>query len=456
MQHLRSHCGPGTSPKRRALLLAPLVGSLLVFVPSLARADDQDEQLEQATVAFIEGEYDQAYPLLRGIAASQTPPARALLYKGLIERERKEFDIAIATFEKGLLDPGDLERSLRLELAVTHSWHKQLDKAILNYHILLDDDPLDHTARNGLARMFMWKGLRRRAQREFESVLQFDPQNTEAQLGLASLARARADGGGARDLYNEVLEREPDNVEAKRGLDEVKTTPRFTTRAGLTYSNLAGRHVGGGHAAFAGKIRESLSLGAGYETSVRQIGDPTLSASADTGIIHQAHAEAFGWLGTRFSYNVQYRALIDAPLHHHSVSLGASVKIAEFLSVGGAVRPGGRSDGQGDLLGRGAVELTPIKRLSLLAMYFGYSNFEGPMSHAAVGQLSVMPTQWLQLRAGGGYNRRGADQGFSVTGGFTVPIETARRDRVEIVGGYQFFRFGFDQHLVSLGTVVNF
>ena len=374
------------------------------------------------------------------------------LYLALAEREQGHLGEAATVLLTGLEQPGELERELRLELAVTLSWDSKLEPAREQYATLIARDPTDQVARVGHARMLAWQGRLQQARTELTTLIEEDPDDLDARKTLAFTNAADMRLSDARSGYEAVLARDPDDTEARDGLERLSETSRIRLDAFGGYANIASlHHAGVGDLGLAIDLRASWTLLAGYATSVTRFDDPVLSGS-----LAQQHTPRIGVVANirrRIYMGLHYRALIAGRDHHHGVTGEVSVKVGRALSLGAAVRPGIWADGHFDVLGRVGAEANLGRKVSVGANWYGYGDaVRNQASHAVVGRVRVtVVPRWI-LGAGGGWIYDLTTHGAVAMGETEIVVS----DRVSLLARYELLYGTFVRHTVGLGARVSF
>ncbi len=378
---------------------------------SAAGAPATPSPREDAAIVAYHNDGVAAYDRLAAVVAEGSAHPRVLLYLALAKRERNELTAAIEVLREALESPADLERELRLELAVTLSFDGALLEAQTQYEAVLANTPADRVARTGRARMLAWRGRLGDARSAFEALLKEDGSDPQAWLGLAAVEAAAVRPRLARAAYQEVLALDEDNTEARRGLRQLEATPRAQVNIFGGYANVAQTH----HAGMAEldatfELRSYATLVGGYASSVMRFDDPI---SADQfSQQHVARAGVVFNIRRRVYLIPQYQGLVTNDEHHHGLSLGLAVVANEHLTLSAAARPGVWSDGHLDLLGRVSAEGQIGKRLRPSAHVYVYRDPTRQLSsQAVVGKLSVDLVRRVTITGGGGWQFDGVHHG---------------------------------------------
>ncbi len=192
---------------------------LLIFITFAPFVTANGGELDEAVKLFIEKKYDVAYPLLEKLFTENADDVRVYLYKGIIERSRRDYLRAIKTFRRGIeKNPSNIY--LLLELAVTYSWNSDLTQALKIYNRALEIEPANITAALGKARVLSWLARFREATAIYNEILKFDNPKfrNEALNGIAFIERVKLQKKRAAANYKEVLAADAQNVEAREGL----------------------------------------------------------------------------------------------------------------------------------------------------------------------------------------------------------------------------------------------
>lgn len=196
-----------------------LVASFCVLYTTSAHAQvPSPDPQELAFAAFQQGDHAALTALTRD--ATQAP-ARAYLFKALIEREHHTFEQSIHTFQEGLGHHPN-HRDLMMELAVTYSWSDQAEQALTLYENLLVTTPTYLPARQGRARMLSWLGRHKEARVAYQVMLEEPEARQQALLGLGFLSRAQGRRRQATRYYSMALQADAQDQEAMRGLESVE------------------------------------------------------------------------------------------------------------------------------------------------------------------------------------------------------------------------------------------
>jgi tetratricopeptide (TPR) repeat protein len=218
------------------ILLFTVVFSTLVFA--------ETADFEVAAKLFIEKNYAEAYPILEKLDTANSTESKVYLYKGLIERSRKELIKAGKTFSKGL-EKNPKNIYLLLELAVTFSWNNQLENSVATYDKVLAIDGKNSPALSGKARVLSWLKRYEQAADIYLGLLKSNnvKMQNEALNGLAFINRMNLKVKKAKDLYRKVLQNDTENREASEGLSatEKDTRNELTINYGTTANSLKNR-----------------------------------------------------------------------------------------------------------------------------------------------------------------------------------------------------------------------
>ncbi|MBV1860536.1 MAG: tetratricopeptide repeat protein, partial [Nannocystaceae bacterium] len=305
-----------------ARLVQLAVAASLFAGPSLASAAETADD-ERAILAYHDRGAD-ARPVLAQVVADGSDNPRVHLYLALAERDRGELVRAIDILECALARPGDLERELRIELAVTASWQGDTQAAVSHYNDILVKWPGDAVAQVGRARMLSWQGRHAKSRAALKTVLDGDPGNLEAWSTLAANETADFRVKAARAAYAAMLELDADNEEAVRGLRSLDASQRLRVSAFGGYLNVGGdQHAGVGETDLAFDVRAFLTALAGYSASVYRFDDPTT-----TGHLSQQHVGRAGLvfnIRRRVYLGSEYRLLAARDTSHHSVAISGAL-----------------------------------------------------------------------------------------------------------------------------------
>ncbi len=409
-------------------------------------------QLEEQAILAFHSEGHEAKPKLRDVVARGSKNHRVHLYLGLAEREDGDLEQAAAVLRAGLQQSGDLERELRMELAVTLSWDGELAEAQEQYEALIVRDPGDRVARVGHARMLGWRGRLRQARAELTVLVEQDPDDLDARRTLAFVDAADLRLADARAGYEEVLARAPDDQEARNGLDGLAKVSRLRLEAFGGYANTESvHHAGVGDFGLAADLRASWTLLAGYSTSVTRFDDPVLNNS-----LAQQHSPRIGVVANlrrRVYFGLHYRALFADGAHHHGLTTEITVRPLDALALSAAARPGVWNDGHFDVLGRLGIEANLGRRFSVGASWYGYADrARQRASHAVVARarLIVVP-RWI-VGGGGGWT-------FDLTNHGAVALaetEVKISDRLSLLARYELLSATFVRHTAGFGARISF
>ena len=398
---------------------AALVAALIVATASAERASAQDLTAEDAAyVLFVHGKRDEAYPKLSELARDPKASARVFLYKGLIERDRKQLDAATASLREGhARDPNEL--SIMLELAVTLSWNNELAEAQAMYERALQLDPESAPALAGRARMQAWRGDHDEAEQGFRALLEKDPDNQEALDGLAALDRVRtihvAAWGGFLDTNNATIDA---IFGASLGYD---FSPRFTGQLDYRSQGV--------------EVARDLSL---------------IGTSGRT-TVHKASALAIWRPGSRLTLSGGYEASISSIGLDHAFDLGAGYKAGERVTfIGGARLYAQQGFGMLDHIG---VIISHMHDSHVMVQGFHYDDFVRDFSNSGVLTLRQSIIEELAVKVAGGYGyhtRIGTQK--TVIGAVELGLTRDARLTLE----YQYFTASFFRHQATAGLSYDF
>lgn len=430
----------------RALQLAAAV--TLFAGPGVASAAETPDD-ERAILAYHDQGAD-AQPVLARTVADGSDNPRVHLYLALAERDRGELARAINILECALANPGDLERELRLELAVTASWQGSLKDAEAHYDEVLARWPEDAVARVGRARMLSWQGRHAKARTALQDILAENPKNLEAWSTLASTEAADFRTRAARDAYAELLELDPDNEDAARGLRSLNASRRFRLSAFGGYVNVDGeQHAGVGETDIAFDVRAYLTALAGYSASVYRFDDPTTFGHMSQQ--HAAHAALVFNIRRRVYLGSQYRVLVAADAVHHSVAISGAVVVTPKATISASVRPGLWSAGNLDVLTRLSLEGQLGRRFFPAVHWYAYRDRTRNLSnHAVVGKLRADIIKPLSVTVGGGWQFDGTIHGALALG----ELEVRPSDRFGIFARYELSTGLITRHAPGVGVRV--
>lgn len=196
-----------------------LIASLCTLYTTSAHAQiPSPDPQELAFAAFQQGDHAALATMTR---SANLAPARAYLFKALIEREHHTFEQSIKTFQEGLGHHPN-HRDLMMELAVTYSWSDQAEQALTLYEDLLTTTPTYLPARQGRARMLSWLGRHKEARAAYQVMLEEPEARQQALLGLGFLSRAEGRRRQAARYYTMALQADAQDQEAMRGLESVE------------------------------------------------------------------------------------------------------------------------------------------------------------------------------------------------------------------------------------------
>ncbi len=388
-----------------------------------------------------------AHDRLATVVADGSKHPRVLLYLALAKRERSELGAAIEILRGALESPSDLERELRLELAVTLSFQGALVEAQTEYEAVLHHTPQDRAARTGRARMLAWQGRLADARAAFEALLNDDGSDIQAWLGLAAVESAAVRPRAARAAYQQVLALDDSNTEAQRGLRQLAATPRAQLSIFGGYANIAQTH----HAGLAEvdatyELRSYATLTGGYASSVMRFDDPI---SADQfSQQHVARAGVVFNIRRRVYLTPEYQGLVTNTAHHHGLSLGLAVVANKHLTLSAAARPGAWNDGHVDVLGRVSAEGQVGKRFRPSAHLYVYRDPQRDLeSQAVVGKLSVDVVRRLTITGGGGWQFDGVHHGQIGLG----QLDVWANARIGFFARYEVSTGAFTRHAAGAG-----
>lgn len=437
------------TPSSLAARVLRLAAAALLFAgPAVASAAETPDD-ERAILAYHDQGAD-AQPLLARVVADGSDNPRVHLYLALAERDRGELARAINILECALTNPGDLEREIRLELAVTASWQGNLKDAESHYDDVLALWPDDAVAQVGRARMLSWQGRHAKARTALEGVLANDPKNLEAWSTLAATEAADFRTRAARDAYAAMLELDPASEDAARGLRSLNASRRFRLSAFGGYVNVGGdQHAGVGETDVAFDVRAYLTALAGYSASVFRFDDPTTF-----GHLSQQHVGNAGLLFNirrRVYLGSEYRILAAGDATHHSVAVSGAVLLAPNATVSASVRPGLWSAGHVDVLTRLSLEGRLGRRFFPAVHWYAYRDPTRDLSnHAVVSKLRADIVKPLSLTVGGGWQFDGTTHGALALG----ELEVRPTDRFGIFARYELSTGVIRRHALGAGVRV--
>ncbi|MEM9458359.1 MAG: tetratricopeptide repeat protein [Myxococcota bacterium] len=407
---------------------------------------------DKAIIAYHE-QGDAAYAKLRAAVETGSTNPRVHLYLALIERERGRLDEAIEILGAALEQPGRMERTLRIEMAVTLSWKGEVALAKEHYAQVLRDNPGDRVASIGHARMLSWQGHHAQARRELVPLVECQPDDPQARLVLAEVDAADLRRGEARRGYRSVLVLDPDNEDAKRGLKSLKSAPRARLNALGGYAYLPSiAHAGTAELEAVIDLRAAWSMTAGYASTLLRWSDPVVTNGEAR--MHIAHAGVVrNLLDRRLFLGLDYRVLATEMRHHHGLTAEVSFLPIKPLTLSGSIRPGLWSDRLTDVLGRLSIDGTIHKRFTLGAQWFGYRDpGNDQRSHAVVGRLRAqILSRWSAL-AWGGWFFLNQDNGAAVGAETTVTV----LPRLDLIARYELLTGNFVRHSVQAGVGAKF
>lgn len=429
----------------RWLSSAGVVLSLLAGSAVADAAETPDD--ERAILAYHDQGSD-AHPVLARVVADGSENPRVHLYLALAERDRGELERAIHILECALARPGDLERELRIELAVTASWKGDLQDAQRHYEKVLEHRPDDAVAQVGRARMLSWQGRHAKSRAALQDLLAEDAKNIEAWSTLAANEAADFRTRAARDAYTKILELDPNNEGAVRGLRSLDASRRFRLSAFGGYVNVdGGQHAGVGETDVAFDVRAYLTALAGYSASVFRFDDPTTF-----GHLSQQHVGRAGLVFNvrrKVYVGSEYRILAASDATHHSVAISGAVVIAPSATLSASVRPGFWSAGHVDVLTRLSLEGTLGRRFFPAVHWYAYRDPTRDLTNnAVVGKLRADVIKPLSLTVGGGWQFDGTLHGALALG----EVEVRASERFGIFAQYEFSTGLVTRHAPGLGA----
>ena len=407
---------------------------------------------DKAIVAYHE-QGDAAYSKLRAAVDTGSTNPRVHLYLALIERERGRLDEAIEILGAGLEQPGRMERTLRIEMAVTLSWKGEVALAKEHYAQVLYDNPGDRVASIGHARMQSWQGHHAQARKELVPLVECQPDDPQARLVLAEVNAADLRHREARQGYRSVLVLDPDNEDAKRGLESLKSAPRARVVALGGYAYLPSiAHAGTAELEAVIDLRAAWSVTAGYASTLLRWSDPVVTNGEAR--MHIAHVGGIrNLLDRRLFLGLDYRVLATEMRHHHGLMADVTFLPIKSLALSGSIRPGLWSDRLVDVLGRLSIDGTIRERFTVGAQWFGYRDpGNDQSSHAIVGRLraQIFP-RWSALGWGGLFMLNGS-AGAAVGGETTVTV----LPKLDLIARYELLTGNFVRHSIQAGVGTRF
>jgi tetratricopeptide (TPR) repeat protein len=379
------------------LLTIAIAGALALTAPREIQAQDP---LTLAMAQFQEGATQEAYLLLTSIEGPDSDPMVFLL-KGVIERQRRNYDAAMNTFSAGI-DAHPYELPLLLERAVTRSWAGDIEGALADYERSIILAPTSEPARLGRARMLAWLERRSASRAAYESVLRTRPDSTEALNGLAFLERASLDIQAARSYYKDVLDLDPDNSEALEGLEMLARMYRSEATIDLGWLGDADLRSGShSAAAVSHAFNDRLRVFFSADQEVRGLTgtEPTPNA----GLARRSVSAAVAFRPSRnVGIDATYRRSGVGADATQRVTAGASIRLSPRWSLIGGVGPGSAGRTGFDISARAGVVLQPGTRTALAVQAFAYTNFVGFTSRSLTAGWTQGFGDRFSLRLGGG------------------------------------------------------
>lgn len=205
----------------RLLRTAGAVVALLVLTARGGTAQDP------ADLAWNRGDHDVARELYAARVASDSSDVRALHRLALLHAWNREFEPAIALFDRLLtVAPDNVEA--RVDRARVLSWAGRFGESAEAYAAVLERRPGQRSARIGLAQVLSWSGRLDSAQAVYARLLRDDPDDADALQGLARVTAWSGELHAAEVAWERALELSEDETAARTGLSQ---TLRWQGRA---------------------------------------------------------------------------------------------------------------------------------------------------------------------------------------------------------------------------------
>lgn len=374
-----------------------------------------------AYAALEAGEREAARRILEAAAPALPPDGWLLL--GVLRREARELDAALAAFDRGL-ERAPSRRDLALERAVTLSWAGRLEDAEAAYAALRERAPADREARTGWARVRFWRGDRAAAARALRELLEEDPRDADAWSLLGDVRVAALDADGARRAYQRALDVSAEHPDATRGLERAATVTRFELRAGVSAAATNGSWGPAGQLSLRWLASPALQLFAAYETALP-------GSRASLGAERSRHVGSVGaaaQLTPDLRVAASYRLAASSQAVEHGLSMEGAWRTGPLTWMG-ELRPSVDHTGRVALGWRAGVQIG-AGDVWVQAQVF---RWDGPAPSATTAALTAAWTlgAW-ELRAGGGVGHLGE----ALTGVTSARIRVALDPRVWLaVGG---------------------
>lgn len=194
---------------------------MLVMLLNGTRAVAQslpEPTLEQARTLYDAKKLDEARIVLERLKQSGSRDPEVFLLAGVVDRTAGRLGPAIESLEQGLALAPD-SRRMRLELATTLAWNRELDRAIALFRQVLSAYPEDVGALSGLGFALAWQGRLDEARAIFTPMTDDAAAGVVAWNGLGFVERASFDTAAAEAAYRRALAIDPDNADALAALE---------------------------------------------------------------------------------------------------------------------------------------------------------------------------------------------------------------------------------------------
>lgn|GEM_PF-4833270 len=435
---------------KRRIPVAALALALAVAVPGAAQ---DSPSLERARGLYDTGRLGEARAELQTLVRAGSRDPGVYLLLGVVERSDGRFGSAITWLRQAQrFDP--VAVPIRVELATTLAWNRELGRAVDLYREVLREDPGNPGARIGLAFALAWLGRPGEARGLFRELTEEDPANVSAWLGLGTVERAAFRGAEAAEAYRRVLALDPGSLEAREALEELRWDRRTQVRVLAGGTTLSGSSGGA-------EIRAE----AAYAVSARLTASGALQRYAFGAVSPVTGGSALN--GTRTEYSVEAgvvyrpsdRATLAANLYAFSSEdagrallwLEGVTRVARRVSVVAGLRPTVSSVEPRSLLGGMAgatVSLSPSHEVGARALIGGNPEYEPRVTLLA--HYDAAFSRQLLLRAGGahaggdrfGFTRVSAGATYLATPSVGVSTDLSRRsgtaERTTLVAGLVF------------------
>ncbi|MFZ5619796.1 MAG: tetratricopeptide repeat protein [Pseudomonadota bacterium] len=195
-----------------------------VYADMIAHYGDEPAGLQArnrlATHAAAAGDMDRARKLVEEVLAKNPKDGDALVMKGRMDMENKDYDAAVASFRTVLKDQPDSVPVLHL-LAEAQLRKGDTELAGDNLRRAVEVAPQNVSARVKYARFLIARKELVRALEQIDYVLERDPANVEAVTAKSELLAAKGDLAAVKEQLARLKEAAPDSTDASLRLARV-------------------------------------------------------------------------------------------------------------------------------------------------------------------------------------------------------------------------------------------